>query len=84
MEEQVIYKKGPGEEAGNGALQQAADILLKKVRNQLESTETDDLTPQAAKHYSSVLKDIRDLQSEAAGVPKIVVKIAEELEELSQ
>ena len=72
------------ENTHNGALQQAADILLKKVRNRLESTETDDLTPQAAKHFSSTLKDIRDLQNENAQIPKIIVELAPELEGLGQ
>ena len=64
----------------SGALQQAADRLLEMIRLRLESTETQDLTPQAAKHFSSTLKDIRDLQNENAQMPKIVVRIAEELE----
>ena len=66
----------------SGALQQVTEILLKMVRDRLESTETQDLTPQAAKHFSSTLKDIRDLQNENAQMPKIIVKIAEELENL--
>ena len=69
------------ESTQSGALKQTTEILLKMVRLRLESTETQDLTPQAAKHFSSTLKDIRDLQNEAAQMPKIIVQMAPELEE---
>lgn len=85
MNEQIIYTDGSvvaDRPEAVGALQQAADMLLKMVRNRLESTEIPELTPQAAKHFSSTLKDIRDLQNEAAQLPKIIVELAPELENL--
>ena len=81
MNEQAIYTDRP---ETVGALKQTTEILLKMVRLRLESTEAQDLTPQAAKHFSSTLKDIRDLQNEAEKSPKIIVQIAPELEEFGQ
>ncbi len=78
----MVAKKGGGGVADQEQIQQVAQLLLRKVKCRLEDTQWADLTPQAAKHISSTLKDIRDLQNDAADAPNIIVKIAPELEDL--
>ena len=67
-------------------LRQVADMLLSRVKGKLEDTGSAELTPQAAKHYSSTLKDIRDIQmcrEEQENQGGVVVQICPELEEYS-
>ena len=68
-------------------LRQVADMLLSRVQSKLEETQSAELTPQAAKHYSSTLKDIRDIQlcrGEQEEKEGILVEINPELEEFSR
>lgn len=67
-------------------LRQVADMLLSRVKSKLEDTQSAELTPQAAKHYSSTLKDIRDIQmcrGEQTEKEGILVEISKEAEVLS-
>ena len=68
----------------NSRLQQVADLLLEKVGCRLEDTQWADLTPQAAKHISAILKDIAQLQTDAQPAQTVTVQLAPELEGLGR
>ena len=65
-------------------IQQAACLLLDRVKDRIEDTNAGELTSQAAKHYASTLKDIRELlRQEQGGNDGILVEMSKELEEYS-
>ena len=68
-------------------LQQAADLVLDRVSRFLEESDPGALTPQAIKHFSSTLKDIRDIHAQRpeseSGASGILVRLEKELEEYS-
>lgn len=72
------------------SLWELADRVLEKVRLRLEDTDPRELTPQAMKHISSTMKDIKDLQmlrapwESAQKEQTLRVALETELEELAK
>ena len=68
-----------------GAIREAARLLLEKVAEHLAGVPAAELTPQAAKQTSSALKDIRDLLDEGKSDDSCIrVALADELSELAE
>lgn len=61
-------------------LLQLADTILDKLTQRMHSEEGNTLNPQALKHITGVMKDIRDLQQDAADTREILVTFAGEWE----
>ena len=57
-----------------------ADTILDKLTQRINSEEGDTLNPQALKHITGVMKDIRDLQQDATDTGQITVTFAGEWE----
>ncbi len=57
-----------------------ADTILEKLTRRLQSEEGDTLNPQALKHITGVMKDIRDLQQDAKDTGEILVTFSGEWE----
>ena len=57
-------------------LLQLADTILEKLTRRLDSEEGNTLNPQALKHITGVMKDIRDLQRDAKDTGEITVTFA--------
>ena len=67
-------------------LQQTADVILDRINRHLELTDAGELTPQAFKHYSGTLKDIRDIHLQRIDEEvssAITVELGQELEDYS-
>lgn len=68
-------------------LQQAADRVLERIGVLLEESGQGTLTPQAIKHITSTLKDIRDIHAqrpEEASENAVLVRLEKELEEFCE
>ena len=48
-------------------LQQLADLLLEKLRQRIEGEDPETMNPQALKHMTGMMKDIRDIQLTRVG-----------------
>lgn len=43
-------------------MQALADTILEKIRIRVEQTQPEDINPQAFKHMTGVMKDLKDIQ----------------------
>lgn len=57
-----------------------ADTILDKLTQRMEKADSDSLNPQALKHITGVMKDIRDLQQDARDTGQITVTFSGEWE----
>ena len=62
VQQRILEDAGSRQTERAARLQETADTLLTRVTALLESTEASSLPPQAMRHISGVLKDIRDVQ----------------------
>lgn len=57
-----------------------ADIILEKLTRRVEAAEGESLNPQALKHITGVMKDLRELQQDARDTGEITVTFSGEWE----